>query len=77
MLAGRETTDALLPQLKMRVLIVWGEVDQITPLSEGEKMHKLIPQSQMDVVAGCGHLAPNECAGAIGPEVVRFLSGPL
>jgi pimeloyl-ACP methyl ester carboxylesterase len=77
MLAGRETTDALLPQLKMRVLIVWGEVDQITPLSEGEKMHKLIPQSQMDVVAGCGHLAPNECAGAFGPEVVRFLSGPL
>ena len=77
MLAGRETTDALLPQLKMRVLIVWGDVDQITPLSEGEKMHKLIPQSQMDVVAGCGHLAPNECAGAIGPEVVRFLSGPL
>src|SRR4051794_20897019 len=28
MLQGRETTDALLPQLKMRVLIVWGELDQ-------------------------------------------------
>ena len=77
MLQGRETTDALLPQLKMRGLIVWGELDQITPLSEGEKIHKLIPQSQMDVVAGCGHLAPNECATAIGPEVVRFLSQPL
>lgn len=76
MLLGRETTDALLPQLKMRVLIVWGELDQITPLTEGEKIHKLIPQSQMDVVAGCGHLAPNECAKAIGPEVVRFLSQP-
>lgn len=76
MLQGRETTDALLPQLKMRVLIVWGELDQITPFSEGEKIHKLIPQSQMDVVAGCGHLAPNECATAIGPEVVRFLSQP-
>lgn len=77
MLQGRETTDALLPQLKMRVLIVWGELDQITPLSEGEKIHKLVPHSQMDVVAGCGHLAPNECAKAIGPEVVRFLSQPL
>jgi pimeloyl-ACP methyl ester carboxylesterase len=73
MLQGRETTDALLPQLRMCVLIVWGELDQITPLSEGEKMHKLIPQSQMDVVRGCGHLAPNECAKPIGPEVVRFL----
>jgi pimeloyl-ACP methyl ester carboxylesterase len=77
MLQGRETTDALLPRLKMRVLIVWGEQDQITPLAEGEKIHKLIPHSQMDVVAGCGHLAPNECATAIGPEVVRFLSQPF
>jgi pimeloyl-ACP methyl ester carboxylesterase len=76
MLQGRETTDALLPQLKMRVLIVWGELDQITPLTEGEKIHKLIPQSQMDVVAGCGHLAPNECAKVVGPEVVRFLAQP-
>src|SRR6185503_1738862 len=76
MLQGRETTDALLPQLKMRVLIVWGELDQITPLSEGKNIHKLIPQSQMDVVAGCGHLAPNECAKVIGPEVIRFLKQP-
>jgi len=60
----------------MPVLIVWGEVDQITPLSEGKNIHKLIPQSQMDVVAGCGHLAPNECAKVIGPEVIRFLKQP-
>jgi pimeloyl-ACP methyl ester carboxylesterase len=76
MLQGRETTDSLLPHLKMPVLIVWGEVDQITPLSEGKNIHKLIPQSQMDVVAGCGHLAPNECAKVIGPEVIRFLKQP-
>ena len=72
MLTGRDTTDKLLPNLKMPVLIVWGELDHITPLSEGETMHQLIPQSQFDVVPGCGHLAPNECAGKIGPEVVEF-----
>ena len=73
MLTGRDTTDGFLPNLKMPVLIVWGEVDQITPLSEGQKMHQLIPQSQMNVVPGCGHLAPNECADQIGPGVVSFL----
>lgn len=73
MLEGRETTDALLPELKMPVLIVWGSVDEITRLGEGEKMHRLIPQSELNVVAGCGHLAPNECAGQIGPVVVDFL----
>ncbi|MGA9587087.1 MAG: alpha/beta hydrolase [Terracidiphilus sp.] len=73
MLTGRDTTDNLLPGLKMPVLIVWGEVDQITPLSEGQKIHQLIPQSQMEVIPGCGHLAPNECATQIGPSVVAFL----
>ena len=73
MLTGRDTTDKLLPDLKMPVLIEWGDVDQITPLSLGEKMHQLIPQSQMNVVSGCGHLAPTECADQMGPAAVRFL----
>ena len=73
MLTGRDTTDHLLPNLKMPVLIVWGDVDHITPLSEGQKMHQLIPQSQMSVIPGCGHLAPNECAGQIGPAILSFL----
>jgi pimeloyl-ACP methyl ester carboxylesterase len=73
MLTGRDTTDNLLPSLKMPVLIVWGEVDQITPLSEGQKMHQLIPRSHLEVIPGCGHLAPNECASQIGPRMVSFL----
>lgn len=73
MLSGRETTDNLLPNLRMPVLLVWGQVDRITPLSEGEKMHQLIPGSQFQVVPGCGHLAPDDCASQIGPTVVAFL----
>jgi pimeloyl-ACP methyl ester carboxylesterase len=73
MLTGQETTDSLLPELKMPVLIVWGAEDHITPLSEGETIHKLIPQSQLDVISGCGHLAPNQCASKFGPTVVEFL----
>ena len=73
MLTGHDTTDRLLPTLKMPVLIVWGEVDRITPLSEGKTIHRLIPQSQLTVISGCGHLAPNECANQIGPVVVFFL----
>ncbi len=30
----------------------------IVPLDQAETMHRLIPQSQLDVIAGCGHLAP-------------------
>ncbi len=73
MMTGRDTTDTLLPTLKMPVLIVWGDVDRITPLSEGQKMHQLISQSQINVISGCGHLAPNECANQISPQMVNFL----
>jgi pimeloyl-ACP methyl ester carboxylesterase len=73
MLTGRDVTDNLLPDLKMPVLIVWGAEDRITPLSQGEKIHKLISQSQLEVIGGCGHLAPNECADQIGPIVVKFV----
>ena len=73
MLQGHDTTDALLPKLKMPVLIVWGQEDKITPLEQGQKMHRLIPQSQFEVFPGCGHLAPNDCANEIGPKVMDFL----
>ncbi len=74
MLTGRDATDPLLPGLKMPVLIVWGAVDNITPLGEGETMHKLIPGSRLEVIPGCGHLAPSQCAPQIGPTVAGFLS---
>jgi pimeloyl-ACP methyl ester carboxylesterase len=72
MLTGQDATDRLLPQLKMPVLIVWGAEDKITPLSHGETMHRLVPQSQMEVIAGCGHLAPGQCAAQIAPTLIAF-----
>ncbi|MGA3345211.1 MAG: alpha/beta hydrolase [Terracidiphilus sp.] len=73
MLTGQDATDHLLPELKMPVLIVWGAEDRITPVSQGEKMHQLVPQSQLEVFAGCGHLAPGQCTAQIGPKVVEFV----
>jgi pimeloyl-ACP methyl ester carboxylesterase len=71
-LTRKDATDAILPQLKMPVLIVWGAEDRILPVSQGETMHRLVPQSELDIVPGCGHLAPKECAVEVGPRVVAF-----
>ena len=73
MLTGQDATDSLLPQLKMPVLLVWGADDRITPVDQGEAMHRLIPQSELDVIPGCGHLAPEQCAAQIAPKVVEFV----
>jgi Predicted hydrolases or acyltransferases (alpha/beta hydrolase superfamily) len=73
MLTGIDATDDMLPRFKMPVLILWGAEDKITPLSQGQKMHELIPQSELDVFNGCGHLAPSQCTGEMGPQLVEFL----
>ena len=73
MLTGRDATDNLLPTLHMPVLIVWGAEDHITPLSEGQTIHKLIPDSKLTIIPECGHLAPSMCASQIGPGVTAFL----
>ena len=73
MITGQDATDKLLPQLKMPVLIVWGGEDKITPVSQGEILHQLLPQSEFEVIPGCGHLAPGQCAAQMAPKVVDFV----
>jgi pimeloyl-ACP methyl ester carboxylesterase len=73
MLTGQDATDSMLPQLKMPLLLVWGAEDRITPLRQGEKMHRLAPHSELNLFPGCGHLAPSQCAAQVGPKVVEFV----
>jgi pimeloyl-ACP methyl ester carboxylesterase len=73
MLTGQDATDKLLPQLKMPILLVWGAEDRIVPLSQGETMHRMLPQSEFEVIPGCGHLAPGQCAPQMAAKVVAFV----
>jgi pimeloyl-ACP methyl ester carboxylesterase len=37
-------------------LILWGEGDRWLPPSRGERLHRLIPGSRLELVAGGGHM---------------------
>ena len=73
MLAQKDLLDGKLGALKMPVLIVWGKQDHLIPVSEGEEIHHDIPQSEMQIFDGCGHLLPEQCAARVGPVVKGFL----
>jgi pimeloyl-ACP methyl ester carboxylesterase len=73
MLTAKDVMDDDLPSLKMPVLLLWGDEDRVTPLSEGLAMHALIPQSLLRVASGCGHVAPAACTDQFGPEITSFL----
>lgn len=74
MMAGHDFLDDQFPNLKMPLLIVWGREDKVIPLSSGESMHRLAPQSQLNVYDGCGHIAPSACSEKIAPTVLTFLA---
>ena len=73
MMTAKDVMDDDLPSLKMPVLILWGDQDRITPLSEGLTMHSLIPGSWFHVASGCGHVAPASCVDQLGPALTSFL----
>lgn len=50
-----EDLEPLLPNIKCPTLLVWGVNDTATPLSDGEKMEKLIPDSGLVKLENAGH----------------------
>jgi pimeloyl-ACP methyl ester carboxylesterase len=74
MMTGDDLVDGKLGALTMPVLIGWGEEDRLIPLSVGYRLHTEILQSELDVYANCGHLAPGQCVGQVAPSVVDFLN---
>lgn len=73
MLTGQNLLDNKLSELKMPVLIVWGKEDHLTPLSMAYTLHAGVANSRLEVVEGCGHLAPGLCAAKIAPGMINFL----
>ena len=47
----------LLPNIKCPTLLIWGSNDTAVPVSDAQKMEKLIPDAGLCVLEGCGHFA--------------------
>ncbi len=47
----------LLKENPVSTLLVWGSADTATPLSDGQKMERLIPDAGLVVLEGAGHFA--------------------
>ena len=74
MMTGKDLVDGKLGVLTMPVLIGWGDQDRLIPLSVGYRLHAQILQSELDVYANCGHLAPGQCVAQVAPSVLDFLN---
>ena len=52
-----EDLSALLPQIKVPALLVWGDKDTATPLSDGQYMEQVIKGSGLVTLNGAGHFS--------------------
>ena len=44
-----------MPSVTQPVLLIWGDQDTATPLSDGKKMEELMPEAGLAVIQGAGH----------------------
>ena len=58
------------------VHVVWGELDSLTPVSQGEDLRRLARCATWDLLPGTGHIPGLEAPGQLTRTLVRRLSGP-
>lgn len=62
-----------LHRVNVPTLIVWGDKDRLIPPGHAQAWAKLIPDSRVLIVAGAGHLVPDERPQSV-EEIARFLA---
>lgn len=60
-------------KLQMPVSIIWGSTDTVTPLWQGEALKKLIPNSELTVIDGVGHIPYIENTPKFNEILLKYL----
>ncbi len=55
-------------------LLLWGERDQLTPLSKADELKQLLPDATIQVLKGVGHIPQVEDTPQFSAALLRFLT---
>lgn len=70
-----EDIRSYLPNIKVPTLLLWGENDTATPVSDAEIMEKMIPDAGLVKVKGCSHYVFLENPSYVNIVIANFLTG--
>jgi pimeloyl-ACP methyl ester carboxylesterase len=62
-----------IPEIKNRILIVWGENDEWIPVESGHKFKKDLPNSNLVILPGCGHVPQEEKPEQTAKIIIDFI----
>jgi len=54
-------------------LIVWGAQDQVFPVTVGQDLHTLLPESTFQIISECGHIPQWEQPSQVNARIGEFL----
>jgi len=63
----------VLPRIQVPTLLLYGELDERSPLKVANALHAGIPRSRLVVIEGAGHLANAEAPEEFNEHVRRFI----
>lgn len=72
--AQRNNVSALLHQINVPTLLIWGLQDEITPVSAAYGFQKLIPNSRLHIINHCGHVPMLEQPELFNQFLKEFLN---
>ena len=64
----------LLPRIAVPTLLIWGELDARSPLGVAQQFEAAIPDAELVVIAGAGHVSNLERPDAFNAAVRGFCS---
>ena len=73
-LASRPDSRGMLEDLDIPTLILVGEDDVVTPISDAEVMASTIPNARLEVIRGAGHLSNLEQPQSFNAALLEFLA---
>ena len=75
-LLGRPEQESLLPQISCPTLVMTGELDSWSPPARHEGIAAAIPDSDLVIVEGAGHMLPLEAPEAVNQAIAVWLARP-
>jgi pimeloyl-ACP methyl ester carboxylesterase len=59
-------------ELDLPILLMWGDDDQVTPITHLDTVQELLRPRQTQVITQCGHMAPFERPDDVGDLLASF-----
>jgi pimeloyl-ACP methyl ester carboxylesterase len=60
--------------IAVKTRLIWGDLDTLTPLPQGQRLASLIPDARLELMPGVGHIPQIEDPAAFRPLLTRLLA---